>query len=170
MLAARVAQALCQSARLYGEDLLAACVELGALRHEGVGVDFARQADVARGRVELCAHHAVARLLRGAGGEGGVLAALRAQAFDVYLADDELFFQTVALAFCHEGAVLRHQHFAAEDHVLRALAEAGAHIDVARYGACALLPDELLDVGVFAHAFVVGREVEDDVGALQRQS
>ena len=66
-------------------------------------------------------------------------------------------------------SVLINEGAAAEDHILRRLAEAAAGVDIAADGAGTLLGQERLQVGMLADHLVAGREVQDDVGPCQRQ-
>ena len=161
-----VLDALCQSVDLYVEDFLAAFVEPFAGGHEGVRVDGAGQGE-GTGRHALGVDDgALLAELCGAAGEGGVHAAFGLEAFHVNLCLERLRLQLVALGLCKQGAVLVDESFAAEDHILCALAVAAAAEDVAADGACALLCQQGLQVGVLAHGIAVGAEVEDDVGSL----
>ena len=87
----------------------------------------------------------------------------------VDLLDHHLARQRESLALSQQAAVLIDEGIASEDDVLRGLAEAAGAVDVGRDGACALLREERLQIGVLAHELVAGGEVEDDVGTGQGQ-
>ena len=113
-----VDEALCQARHLYAEDFLAAFVQCGALRYEGMRVEGAGQYKVlAVDKFGSYAPGFLGSAMVAAGSKGGVLAALVAQAFHVNFADDHLFLQGETLAGGQQSAVFVDKSVSGKDKV-----------------------------------------------------
>ena len=171
-----VDQSLGESHSLNAEDVVAALCHVAFLGNEWQRIDGAFQLEVARrvGAAVVDANllsaglHVILQVAQGID-VGGVGTSLVPHALDVDLLDHHLARQRESLALSQQAAVLIDEGIASEDDVLRGLAEAAGAVDVGRDGACALLREDRLQIGVLAHELVAGGEVEDDVGTGQGQ-
>ena len=99
----------------------------------------------------------------------GVAAAFEFQPLNVDIGHDELLFEPEASRFAEYPAVFGDDAVAGEHQIGGRFAEACRAVDVSREGAGRLLGHELTQVGVLAHRFGRRREVEDHLGAVERE-
>ena len=94
---------------------------------------------------------------------------LAAQFLHINLRYNHLLVNGKTLVLFKQHSILVDHGIAAVHHVLRTLSESAGAVYVARHGTCALLAEQALQIMVFSYQLVGGGEVEDDVGACQRQ-
>ena len=169
LFAAGVHQPFGQPVRLYLENLLAAFAAVRfVLRHERHRVDVAVER---RGPESFGDLHFDYGVLRRpfVHAKRGVAAAFEFQPLNVDIGHDELLFEPEASRFAEYPAVFGADAVAGEHQIGGRFAEACRAVDVSREGAGRLLGHELTQVGVLAHRFGRRREVEDHLGAVERE-
>ena len=158
-------EAFHQTGRLDAEYLLTGMGHVGRGGDEGPGVDIAQQPElpIARGRGM---HHA-GMMARLGCREGGVHAALGAQALDVHLTDNQLGLILEATALTYQMTVLIDIGIAAIHHVLGTLSVAATAVDITTHQPGTLLGEQRAEIMVLADEVIRGGEIEDEVGTSQ---
>ena len=168
ILAPRMDETLGETCHLDAEYLFARCRHIVLLRNERRRIDIADEFEVLDG-------NAVTLLMQGLTSyplgidEGSIVTALATHAFVVNLRHNHLRLKREALAVLQAQTILVYHGIAAIDDILSALTKTTPCIDISAHGACTLLGEEILEIDMLADEFVGGAEIENDVGASERE-